>query len=134
MEDIDLDKYIVNYEEEYVSVDFNKDELKMLLLRSEILYETASYIVFYLDNDYLSVSVKNKDSGALVDKIKVLSKNANKLTICFNPSFLKECLDYLDDEIVKFYFKDNVLPVIVTSGKDGIYKNMGLIMPIRFDE
>jgi len=129
---LDVDKYFSEYEKDYTALEFNKDQLSMFLTRAEILYGKTSHIVFHFDDDCLSVSVKNQDLGQLVDKIPILTKNNHKLMICFNPKYLIESLNNLGGERVKIYYKENTLPIIMEAEKEGVSKDIGVVMPLRF--
>lgn len=89
------------------SIDFNKDELKQALVRSSTLSsDKFNAIRFDFTNNQLIASIHNPEHEEAIEELTI-NYNGEDFTIGFNISYILDCLNHINDNIVTFNFTES---------------------------
>jgi len=95
------------------SFEIDKNQLLMIMKRMSILssddYKT---VLFDLKHDTLIFTITNPEIGESKEEISV-NYSGDEFESAFNPKYLIDALNLIDDEIVVLYVKDSKSPCII---------------------
>ncbi|MDR1928865.1 MAG: DNA polymerase III subunit beta [Endomicrobium sp.] len=99
-----------------------------ILTNEKFLTTTSSAVEFYFTTDILKISASTSGIGFGEVKIAIDYKN-EPIKISFNPNFIKDVLQNINEDFTLFKFSDFLNPVVITPE---IYTNyVCVVMPLR---
>ncbi|MDR0977697.1 MAG: DNA polymerase III subunit beta [Endomicrobium sp.] len=99
-----------------------------VLTADKVSSDRSSAIKLYFDSDTLKISASTAGLGSGESELKVDYKN-EPMEINFNPNFIKEVLQNIDEESVIFGFKNSINPAVIIPEKNNNY--ICVVMPMR---
>lgn len=99
---------------------------------------TMTPVIFDIQEDTLHVAADSSESGRATESLAV-QLNGEPIRIAFNPRFLLEGLDVINDDMVDFAFNDDLKPAVLRPATlvDGeaedasVVEALYLLMPVR---
>jgi DNA polymerase-3 subunit beta len=99
-----------------------------LLTADKISSDGSSAVKFYFNSNILRISASTAGLGSGEVEIEIDYK-AEPTEINFNPNFIKEVLQNIDEQSIIFEFKNSLNPATIVPEKDKNY--LCVIMPMR---
>jgi DNA polymerase-3 subunit beta len=99
-----------------------------LLTADKISSDRSSAVKFYFNSHILRISASTAGLGSGEVEIEIDYK-AEPTEINFNPNFIKEVLQNIDEESIIFEFKNSLNPATIVPEKDKNY--LCVVMPMR---
>jgi DNA polymerase-3 subunit beta len=99
-----------------------------LLTIDKVSSDRASAVKFYFNSNILRISASTAGLGSGEVELEIDYK-ATPIEISFNPNFVKEVLQNIDEESIIFEFKNSINPVTIVPEKDKNY--LCVVMPMR---
>ncbi|MDR0799936.1 MAG: DNA polymerase III subunit beta [Endomicrobium sp.] len=99
-----------------------------ILIGDRLSSDRSSAIKFYFSPDLLRISASAAGIGSGEVDLEIEYKN-EPAEINFNPSFIKEILQNIDEDFVIFEFIDSLNPAVMSPEKDKDY--LCVVMPMR---
>jgi DNA polymerase-3 subunit beta len=99
-----------------------------LLTADKISSDRSSAVKFYFNSNILRISASTAGLGSGEVEIEIDYK-AEPTEINFNPNFIKEVLQNIDEESIIFEFKNSLNPATIVPEKDKNY--LCVVMPMR---
>jgi DNA polymerase-3 subunit beta len=99
-----------------------------LLTVDKVSSDRASAVKFYFNSNVLRISAATAGLGSGEVELEIDYK-AEPTEINFNPSFVKEVLQNIDEESTIFEFKNSINPATIVPQKDKNY--LCVVMPMR---
>ena len=99
---------------------------------------TMTPVIFDIQEDTLNVAADSSESGRATESLAV-QLTGEPIRIAFNPRFLLEGLDVINDDMVDFAFNDDLKPAVLRPASlvDGeaedktVAESLYLLMPVR---
>jgi DNA polymerase-3 subunit beta len=111
------------------SVVMDRQMFLMMLKRMSILSsDDYKGVIFNFEANRLTISSTNPEIGESKEDMPIEFKG-KKITVMFNPKFLLDTLNVIDDEKVTLSIDSEDRPCLVSSEKDDTY--LSVIMPMR---
>ncbi|MDD3187400.1 MAG: DNA polymerase III subunit beta [Bacilli bacterium] len=86
-------------------------------------------LLFELKNDVIKISSNIPEIGMVEEKIKVVDKKGDDLTISFSSKFMTDALRAINSEFVVLKFNGDIKPIIIVDPNNTLLTE--LIVPIR---
>ncbi|MDR1943149.1 MAG: DNA polymerase III subunit beta [Endomicrobium sp.] len=99
-----------------------------LLTADKISSDRSSAVKFYFNSNILRISASTAGLGSGEVEMEIDYK-AEPTEINFNPNFIKEVLQNIDEESIIFEFKNSLNPATIVPEKDKTY--LCVVMPMR---
>ncbi|MDR3195495.1 MAG: DNA polymerase III subunit beta [Endomicrobium sp.] len=99
-----------------------------LLTADKISSDRSSAVKFYFNSNVLRISASTAGLGSGEVELEIDYK-AEPTEINFNPNFVKEVLQNIDEESIIFEFKNSINPATIVPEKDKNY--LCVVMPMR---
>jgi DNA polymerase-3 subunit beta len=99
-----------------------------LLTADKVSSDRASAVKFYFNSNILRISASTAGLGSGEVELEIDYK-ATPTEINFNPNFVKEVLQNMDEESIIFEFKNSINPATIVPEKDKSY--LCVVMPMR---
>lgn len=99
-----------------------------LLTADKISSDRSSAVKFYFNSNILRISASTAGLGSGEVEMEIDYK-AEPTEINFNPNFIKEVLQNIDEESIIFEFKNSLNPATIVPEKDKNY--LCVVMPMR---
>ncbi|MDR2251488.1 MAG: DNA polymerase III subunit beta, partial [Endomicrobium sp.] len=99
-----------------------------LLTADKISSDRSSAVKFYFNSNILRISASTAGLGSGEVEMEIDYK-AEPTEINFNPNFIKEVLQNIDEESIIFEFKNSLNPTTIVPEKDKNY--LCVVMPMR---
>ncbi|MDR1122455.1 MAG: DNA polymerase III subunit beta [Endomicrobium sp.] len=99
-----------------------------LLTADKVFLDRSSAIKFYFNSNILKISASMAGLGSGEVEIKIDYKY-EPIEINFNPNFIKEILQNIDEESIIFEFENSLKPATIVPEKDKNY--LCVVMPMR---
>jgi DNA polymerase-3 subunit beta len=99
-----------------------------LLTADKVSSDRASALKFYFNSNVLRISASTAGLGSGEVELEIDYK-AESTEINFNPGFVKEVLQNIDEESIIFEFKNSINPATIVPEKDKNY--LCVVMPMR---
>ncbi|MDR2437314.1 MAG: DNA polymerase III subunit beta [Endomicrobium sp.] len=99
-----------------------------LLTTDKVSSDRASAVKFYFNSNILRISASTAGLGSGEVELEIDYK-ATPIEISFNPNFVKEVLQNIDEESIMFEFKNSINPAIIVPEKEKNY--LCVVMPMR---
>ncbi|MDR3306195.1 MAG: DNA polymerase III subunit beta [Endomicrobium sp.] len=99
-----------------------------LLTADKISSDRSSAVKFYFNSNVLRISASTAGLGSGEVELEIDYK-AEPIEINFNPNFIKEVLQNIDEESIIFEFKNSINPATIVPEKDKNY--LCVVMPMR---
>lgn len=99
-----------------------------LLTADKISSDRSSAVKFYFNSNILRISASTAGLGSGEVEMEIDYK-AKPTEINFNPNFIKEVLQNIDEESIIFEFKNSLNPATIVPEKDKNY--LCVVMPMR---
>lgn len=103
--------------------------LEVVRRMSVLSNEKSQGISIEIDRDKMRINAINPEQETAEDEIDISVVDGDALTVGFNARYLKEFLDVMDGDDVRFSFKNDELPVLLMDPSDDGEKFV--LMPMR---
>lgn len=111
-----------------INLKINRQELINIIKRVSLFSHGNNPIKLFFKDKKIIISALSQELGEAVEYIEI-DKDIEELNIAFNPQYLLDGLQVLDDENIIFEMNDSLKPALIKSEKDKNY--LYLIMPVR---
>ncbi|MFH2140931.1 MAG: DNA polymerase III subunit beta [Bacteroidota bacterium] len=120
---------IFTIDEDYHTVDMDKELFQKMIKRMSILYsDSYKNVVFYFDRDKLLIVSSNPDLGESKEDI-LINYYGKSFKSAFNPKYFIETLNVIDEENIILNILDEENPCFIQGKNDKRY--MSVIMPMK---
>ncbi|MBU0993718.1 MAG: DNA polymerase III subunit beta [Proteobacteria bacterium] len=120
---------IFTIEEDYHSIDMDKDLFLKMIKRMSIFYsDNYKNVVFYFDRDKLLIVSSNPDLGESKEDI-LINYYGKSFKSAFNPKYFIETLNVIDEENIVLNVLDEENPCFIKGKNDTRY--LSVIMPMK---
>lgn len=120
----------------FQEISINRPKFLKTLRRSVCLLSGGQFIPakFSFNNEFLKVSLHNKEVGSLNETLPLDTKSQLGLEVRFFPPYLLNGLQSFSDDSLKFYLKNSLSPIIFESqnqsSNENDYHLTYLVMPV----
>ncbi len=120
---------IINREDGLINIEVEKEPFMKMLVRMAIMCnENYRAAIFRFDGDELTINSTNPELGESKEDIEI-KYGGDRIELAFNPKYMIDALNAIDDKYVILNFVDEEKPCIVSGKEDKNYLNV--IMPMK---